>query len=120
MDCPPPIGRQEVRFVIDSIEIFKEEIAPARTYGFVKDYEKLEAMGLAKGGRLNNLILVDDERVINTSLRFPDEFARHKVLDTLGDLYLLGKPIKGEIHASMTGHTENITLLRKIAECEKN
>ncbi len=120
MDCPPPIGKQEIRFVFDSTEIFKEEIAPARTYGFVKDYGKLEAMGLAKGGRLSNLILVDDERVINTSLRFADEFARHKVLDTLGDLYLLGKPIKGEVYARMTGHTENITLLRKIAECEKN
>lgn len=118
MDCPPPLGIQEARFVLDSTEVFKNEIAPARTYGSIKDYGKLEAMGLAKGGRLSNVILVDDEKVINTTLRFPDEFARHKILDILGDLYLLGRPVKGEIHARMTGHTENITLLRKIAANE--
>lgn len=119
MDSPPPLGIQEARFVLDSTEVFKQEIAPARTYGSVKDYGKLEAMGLAKGGRLSNVILVDDEKVINTSLRFPNEFARHKILDILGDLYLLGRPVKGEIHARMTGHTENIQLLRKIAAGKK-
>lgn len=115
MDCPPPLGIQEARFVLDSTEVFKQEIAPARTYGSIKDLGKLESMGLAKGGRLSNVILVDDEKVINTSLRFQNEFARHKILDILGDLYLLGRPVKGEVRARMTGHTENIFLLRKIA-----
>lgn len=119
MAHPPPIGMQEARFVLDNIEVFKHEIAPARTYGSIKDYGKLEAMGLAKGGRLSNVILVDDEKVINTSLRFTNEFARHKILDILGDLYLLGRPVKGKIQARMTGHTENIALLRKIAACKR-
>jgi len=115
MNCPPPIGRQEAEFSLDNIEVFKQEIAPARTYGSIKDYGKLEAMGLVKGGRLSNVILLDDEKVINTSLRFTNEFARHKILDILGDLYLLGRPVRGEVNARMTGHTENIALLRKIA-----
>jgi UDP-3-O-acyl N-acetylglucosamine deacetylase len=120
MDSPPPLGFQEARFVLEGTEVFKKEIAPARTYGSVKDYGKLEAMGLAKGGRLSNVILVDEEKVINTSLRFPNEFARHKILDILGDFYLLGRPVRGEIHARMTGHTENIALLKKVAACDKN
>lgn len=120
MDSPLPLGFQEARFVLEGTEVFKKEIAPARTYGSVKDYGKLEAMGLAKGGRLSNVILVDEEKVINTSLRFPNEFARHKILDILGDFYLLGRPVRGEIHARMTGHTENIALLKKVAACDKN
>ncbi|MBI5048462.1 MAG: UDP-3-O-[3-hydroxymyristoyl] N-acetylglucosamine deacetylase [Deltaproteobacteria bacterium] len=119
MDYPPPIGRQEASFIIDAPEVFKKEIAPARTYGSVKDYGKLEEMGLAKGGRLSNVVLVGEDKVINTSLRFTNEFARHKILDITGDLYLLGRPIKGKVVARMTGHTENILLLRKIAECKK-
>lgn len=119
LDCPSPIGRQEIQFTLVGPEVFKREIAPARTYGFVKDYGRLEQMGLAKGGRLSNVILLDDEKVINTTLRFPDEFARHKVLDMIGDLYLLGRPIRGKVFARMSGHTENIALLRKIALCEK-
>jgi UDP-3-O-acyl-N-acetylglucosamine deacetylase len=71
-------------------------------------------MGLANGGRLDNVILVDDERVVNTKLRFPNEFARHKVLDLIGDLYLLGRPIVGHVTASKTGHSDNLALLRKL------
>lgn len=119
MDYPLPIGRQEASFVLDDPEVFKKEIAPARTYGSIKDYGRLEEMGLAKGGRLSNVILVDEEKVINTSLRFTNEFARHKILDITGDLYLLGRPIRGRVTARMTGHRENILLLRKIAECKK-
>jgi UDP-3-O-acyl-N-acetylglucosamine deacetylase len=119
MNYPLPIGKQEAKFVLNDPEVFKKEIAPARTYGSVKDYGKLEEMGLAKGGRLSNVVLVDEEKVINTSLRFTNEFARHKILDITGDLYLLGRPIRGKVFANMTGHTENILLLRKIAECMK-
>ena len=119
MDYPPPIGRQEASFILDNPSVFKKEIAPARTYGSVKDYGKLQEMGLAKGGRLSNVVLVDEEKVINTSLRFTNEFARHKILDITGDLYLLGRPIRGKVFARMTGHTENILLLRKVAQCKK-
>jgi UDP-3-O-acyl-N-acetylglucosamine deacetylase len=76
--------------------------------------EKLEKLGLVNGGKLSNCILLDDEKVLNTELRFPDEFARHKVLDILGDFYLLGRPIRGMITARMTGHSDNIELLREI------
>lgn len=116
MDYPPPIGKSEYTFTADGKESFKKEIAPARTFTFIKDYEKLEEMGLGSGGKLSNVILVDEEKVINTPLRFDDEFVRHKILDIIGDFYLLGKPIMGRITARMTGHTENITLLKKIKE----
>lgn len=119
MDYPPPIGKQEASFVLNSPEVFRKEVAPARTYGSVKDYGKLEEMGLARGGRLSNVVLIDEEKVINTSLRFANEFARHKILDITGDLYLLGRPVKGKVFARMTGHTENILLLKKIAQCKK-
>src|SRR3989304_142175 len=119
MDYPPPIGKQEASFVLDSPEVFRKEVAPARTYGSVKDYGKLEEMGLARGGRLSNVVLIDEEKVINTSLRFANEFARHKILDITGDLYLLGRPVKGKVFAGMTGHPEKILLLKKIAQCKK-
>ena len=101
-------------FVLESEEAFKEQIAPARTFGFLKDVEMLERMGLGEGGRLHNFILVDDEKIVNTELRFPDEFVRHKILDLIGDLYLLNRPIRGKVIARLTGHTENIDLLKKI------
>ncbi len=113
---PEPIGHQEVLFVLKNEKAFKEQIAPARTFGYVKDIEKLESMGMASGGRLNNVILVDDEKVVNTTLRFPDEFARHKILDILGDFYLLGRPIRGKVTAQMTGHSENVALMKLIRE----
>ena len=93
---------------------FKEEIAPARTFGFLKDIKSLTKMGLIEGGRLHNVILLDEGRVMNTTLRFPDEFVRHKILDIIGDFYLFNQPIKGWITANMTGHSDNIALLRKI------
>ncbi len=71
---------------------------------------------MGEGGRLHNFILVDDEKIVNTELRFPDEFVRHKILDLIGDLYLLSRSVRGKVTAHMTGHTENITLLRKIQE----
>ena len=73
-------------------------------------------MGLASGGRLNNFILVGDEGVVNAPLRFPDEFVRHKILDIIGDFYLLGRPIRGRIVARKTGHSDNAALLRVLRE----
>ena len=114
LDYPHPIGVQHVHFELTSPDVYVDHIAPARTFGFVREFHKLAQMGLASGGRLDNLILVDDEKVVNTTLRFPDEFARHKVLDLIGDLYLLGRPIIGHVTASKTGHSDNLALLRAI------
>jgi UDP-3-O-[3-hydroxymyristoyl] N-acetylglucosamine deacetylase len=111
---PRPVGTQEYTYTHDGPELFKEEIAPARTFGFVKDMEQLQKNGLANGGKLNNCILIDDEKIINTELRFPDELARHKILDIMGDFYLLGRPLRGKITAHMTGHSDNVALLREV------
>ena len=116
LNYPNPVGRQEYTFVFENEQSFKNQIAPARTFGFLKDIEALEKKGLAIGGRLDNFILLDDEKIINTELRFPDEFVRHKILDLMGDLYLLGQPIRGKITANMTGHTQNCALLRLLRE----
>ena len=114
LDYPHPIGIQHVHFELTSTDDYVDQIAPARTFGFVREFHKMAQMGLASGGRLDNLILVDDEKVVNTTLRFPDEFARHKVLDLIGDLYLLGRPIIGHVTASKTGHSDNLALLHAI------
>jgi UDP-3-O-acyl N-acetylglucosamine deacetylase len=111
---PRPVGVQEYTYTHRGPESFREEIAPARTFGFLKDMEKLQKNGLVNGGKLNNCILIDDEKIINTELRFHDELARHKILDIIGDFYLLGKPIRGKITAHMTGHSDNIALLREL------
>jgi len=111
---PAPIGTQRFHFELTSSQAYASQIAPARTFGFVREIQKLSEMGLVGGGRLDNCILVDDEKVVNTELRFPDEFARHKVLDLIGDLYLLGRPIIGHVIASRTGHSDNHALLEEI------
>jgi len=111
---PKPVGLQEHSYFFKGPDFFKAEIAPARTFGFLKDIEKLQSMGLVSGGKVNNCILIDDKKIINTDLRFPDELARHKILDILGDFYLLGKPIRGAVTAHMTGHSDNIALLREL------
>jgi UDP-3-O-acyl N-acetylglucosamine deacetylase len=113
---PPPVGRQQHTYVHRGGEHFRDEIAAARTFGFVKDMKAMAAMGLASGGRLDNCILIDDEKIVNTQLRFPDEFARHKILDIMGDFYLLGRPIRGRITACKTGHSDNIALLRRVRD----
>ncbi|HEX7408036.1 MAG TPA: UDP-3-O-acyl-N-acetylglucosamine deacetylase [Candidatus Binatia bacterium] len=111
---PHPVGLQQYTYIHTGPESFREEIAPARTFGFLRDMKQLATMGLASGGRLDNCVLIDDEKVVNTALRFPDEFARHKILDIMGDAYLLGRPLRGMITARMTGHSDNIALLREI------
>ncbi len=116
LEYPAPIGQQNLEFVLESEETFKDEIAPARTFGFLKDGEMFERMGMGEGVRLHNFILVDDEKIVNTELRFPDEFVRHKILDLIGDFYLLNRPIRGKVTAHLTGHTENIALMMKIRE----
>ncbi len=116
LDYPPPIGTMHMLYRFEGPEHFKEQIAPARTFGFVRDMRMMDEMGLAGGGRLSNVILLDDEKVVNPPLRFTDEFVRHKVLDIIGDFYLLGRPFRGKIIASQTGHTQNIAMLKLINE----
>jgi UDP-3-O-acyl N-acetylglucosamine deacetylase len=113
---PKPVGLQKYSYTHRGSDSFKEEIAPARTFGFLRDIARLEEMGLAAGGRLSNVILIDDEKIVNTVLRFADELARHKILDIIGDFYLLGRPIRGAITARMTGHSDNIALLRELKQ----
>ena len=98
------------------LENFKKEIAPARTFGFMDELKDLQSAGLGRGGDLANFLLVDDDKVINQELRFPDEFARHKVLDILGDFYLLGSTIKAKITGRKTGHRHNLKLVEKIVD----
>ena len=71
-------------------------------------------MGLAQGGRFDNFVLIGEEGALNDELRFPDEAVRHKILDAIGDLYLLGRPLRGKVTASLTGHSDNIDLLKEI------
>lgn len=116
MDYPPPVGKLHMVFPCSGPAYFKEQIAPARTFGFVKDMRMMDEMGLAGGGRLSNVVLLDDEKVVNPPLRFSDEFVRHKILDIIGDFYLFGRPFIGKIVARQTGHTENIAMMKLINE----
>lgn len=116
LDYPSPIGAQECKYHYRSGARYKEEIAPARTFGFLKDIQALNDAGLASGGKLDNVVLIDDEKIVNTPLRFPDEPARHKILDLIGDLYLLGRPVRGRFVARKSGHTQNIALIEKISK----
>jgi UDP-3-O-acyl N-acetylglucosamine deacetylase len=111
---PPPIGEQYFEFDLRSFPDYEREIAPARTFGFMRDLKMMAELGLGSGGRLDNFILVGEDDVLNTELRFPDEFVRHKILDIVGDLYLLGYPLRGRVTARLTGHRDNIALLRTI------
>ena len=101
-------------------DLYKREIAPSRTFAMRRDIEKLQAMGLARGGTLENALIVDDGKLINDlELRFPDEFVRHKLLDLIGDLALLGMPIKGHVTARCSGHDTNLNFTRLLAKKER-
>lgn len=94
---------------------FEREICRARTFGFLKEYETLKARGLARGGSLENAVVIDETRVINEGgLRFADEFVRHKILDSIGDLWLLGAQVIGHFIGYKSGHTLNHKLIRKL------
>ncbi|MCY7370307.1 MAG: UDP-3-O-acyl-N-acetylglucosamine deacetylase [Polaromonas sp.] len=94
---------------------YTRDIARARTFGFTKDVEMMRSRGLALGGGLDNAIVMDDYKVLNTGgLRYNDEFAKHKILDAMGDLYLLGKPLLAAYSAFRSGHAMNNKLLREL------
>ena len=105
---------QRVEFDL-STGAYTRDIARARTFGFTKDVEMMRANGLALGGGLDNAIVMDDYRVLNTDgLRYNDEFVKHKILDAMGDLYLLGKPLLAAYSAFRSGHALNNKLLREL------
>jgi UDP-3-O-[3-hydroxymyristoyl] N-acetylglucosamine deacetylase len=96
---------------------FVKEVSRARTFGFMQDVETMRSQGLALGGSLDNAIVMDEYRVLNTDgLRYEDEFVKHKVLDAIGDLYLLGHPLIGAFSGHKTGHALNNRLLRRLME----
>jgi UDP-3-O-[3-hydroxymyristoyl] N-acetylglucosamine deacetylase len=97
-------------------DTFIEEIAPARTFGFLKEVEWLRQHGLALGGSLDNAIVLGETGVLNNPLRFQDEFVRHKILDAVGDLALVGYPIIGHLVAHRAGHALHTALATKILE----
>jgi UDP-3-O-[3-hydroxymyristoyl] N-acetylglucosamine deacetylase len=108
------LGEQKMSLDLNE-ESFAMEIAPARTFGFLKDVEYLKANGFARGGSFENAIILGENGVLNSSgLRFKDEFVRHKILDLIGDFSLLGFPIFGHIIANKSGHTTNLKFLKKI------
>jgi UDP-3-O-[3-hydroxymyristoyl] N-acetylglucosamine deacetylase len=109
----PVIGRESFHFDFGH-DNFLRKIAPARTFGFLRDVEKMRAAGLARGGSVENAIVLDDRGVVNGPLRFRDEFVRHKILDLIGDLALIGRPIVGEITAHRAGHALHSRLVAEI------
>ena len=110
----PAIGVQSYQMNFSDIS-YEEEICGARTFGFLRDVEYLQAKGLALGGSLKNAVVLDEHRIINKDgLRFPDEFVKHKILDAIGDLSLLGIPIIGHFVACKSGHRLNNLLLKEL------
>ena len=114
LDYDHPLLRSQFFSTIVNSDIFETQIAPCRTFCLEKETQQLRRSGLGKGANFNNTLVVGDKGVINNQTRFPDEFARHKVLDFIGDLYLLGKPIRGQVFATKSGHQLNMLLLKKI------
>src|SRR5512143_2684358 len=117
IDFPHPVfGSENRHVVIDFAEhSYVKEVARARTFGFMQDVEALREAGLALGGSLQNAIVLDETRVLNSEgLRYDNEFVKHKVLDAIGDLYLLGHPMIGQYTAFKSGHALNNALARAL------
>ena len=117
LDYDHPVFRTHVRHAaIDfSTTAFVKEVSRARTFGFLADFEKLRSMDLARGGSLDNAVVVDDFRILNNDgLRQGDEFVKHKILDAIGDLYLLGHSVIGAFRGIKSGHSTNNALLRRL------
>lgn len=112
----PLIQKQTLTFRLDT-ESYLREVARARTFCFDYEVEALKRQGLARGGSLDNAVVVGMDKIHNKekSLRYPDEFVRHKTLDLLGDLYLLGMPLRAKIFASRVGHGHNVNLVKQLA-----
>jgi UDP-3-O-[3-hydroxymyristoyl] N-acetylglucosamine deacetylase len=111
----PCAGPQEFEMGVTR-ESFSRELAPARTFTFVKELLALQKMGLIRGGSLANAIVMDDNSILNGPLRFPDEFVRHKALDLIGDLALVGRAVQGRIVAHKAGHALHTQLVTRLLE----
>lgn len=115
IDFKHPLISNQYYLVQISNGNFEREICPARTFGFLKDYDILKSKGFARGGSLHNAIVIDDRRVLNVEgLRFHDEFVRHKILDSIGDLWLIGAQVIGHFIGYKSGHTLNHKLIHKL------
>jgi UDP-3-O-[3-hydroxymyristoyl] N-acetylglucosamine deacetylase len=116
----PAIGEQQFRFDY-SIEEYKENISRARTFGFLHEVQYLRSIGLAQGGSLDNAIVLDDQKILNPEgLRYDDEFVKHKILDAIGDMSLLGYTMIGEYNAHASSHHLNHLLTKKLLENPEN
>jgi UDP-3-O-acyl N-acetylglucosamine deacetylase len=113
---PEPVGEQQFSFTLTDAASYRDQIAPARTFSFVKDVGQLQRQGLALGGRFDNFLLIGPEGAINDEWRFSNEPVRHKVLDAIGDLFLLGRRLRGKVTARMTGHSDNVAILKKVRD----
>src|SRR6476620_7698118 len=111
-----PLLRHQSRTMRITEESFVEDIAPARTFGFLKEVEMLRQRGLALGGSLDNAIVLGETGVLNNALRFEDEFVRHKILDVIGDLSLVGHPVVGHLVAHRGGHALHTSFASRILE----
>lgn len=107
------VGTQYASFRITP-ETFERDIAPARTFCFLRDVKMLQDQGLIRGGSLENAVVIGDEAILNDRLRFPDEFVRHKILDLLGDMYLLGRPVRGHVIGVKSGHAMHVMFSKQI------
>jgi len=114
----PAVDSTGQRVLFDlSVGSYSKDIARARTFGFTKDVERMRANGLALGGGLDNVIVMDDYKILNAEgLRYDDEFVKHKILDAMGDLYLLGQPLLASYSAFRSGHALNNLLLRELLQ----
>jgi UDP-3-O-[3-hydroxymyristoyl] N-acetylglucosamine deacetylase/3-hydroxyacyl-[acyl-carrier-protein] dehydratase len=111
----PLIGRQECRYAVTP-DVFAREIAPARTFGFVREVDALRSRGLIRGGSTENAIVLDDAGVVENTLRWPDEFVRHKALDCVGDLALAGRRVRARVVAHKPSHRGTILLVRELTK----
>ena len=107
------IGRQQIDMELTP-ETFCRELAAARTFGFVSDIEYLKGLGLIRGGTLDNAVVLSPDEILNQELRYPDEFVRHKLLDLLGDIALVGYPVIGHLRAERAGHAIHTALAEQI------
>ena len=120
IDFQHPLLRNQEYELTFSGRDFVREISTARTFGFMKDVETLKKNGFARGGSLDNAVVIDDFRIINEDgLRFDDEFVRHKILDFIGDISIVGSPIIGHFVVKKSGHFLNQQMLKKLMEAKK-
>jgi UDP-3-O-[3-hydroxymyristoyl] N-acetylglucosamine deacetylase len=109
----PAVGAQEVELRVGR-ESFSRMLAPARTFGFVRDFDWMRRMGLIRGGSLDNALVLNEAGIMNGPLRFPDEFGRHKALDLIGDLALVGRPLLARVEAHKAGHALHTQLVTRL------